>query len=113
MPNRSQTTPESEALGAVVRRRREQRGMTPQQLAQRLEFVDPAGWDVARVRRLEYGRLRHPPLRTLRALQLVLGLSLDELIWAQPEADALTRRYRRRPSGVQQFPMPRLLAVAA
>lgn len=111
MTTSSKTTPESEALGAVVKAARRRKGWSVAQLAQRLELADPRGWGEWKVRNLEYGRLRHPPIRTLRALSLALDLDVEQLVWAPQPAGTATEQYSHLLNSVQTLPNMTLAAA--
>ena len=67
MPSREQ--PGAATLGLLLRRHRERRGLTQEQLAER------AGLTVNGISQLERGERRRPYPHTVRALAAALGLS--------------------------------------
>lgn len=79
------TVTEAEEFGAAVRHYRTKQGWQRPELAMRLALVDPAGnWTKQKVTNVERGAIRHPPLREIRMLSIVLGCEIADLVWPKP-----------------------------
>ena len=76
------TVTEAQEFGDALKRLREERGWTRPELMRRLQEVDPGyDWSVQKIAHLERGNVRHPQLRHLRLLSIVLGCDISDLVW--------------------------------
>lgn len=76
------TVTEAQEFGDALKRLREGRGWTRPELMRRLQEVDPGyDWSVYKIAHMERGNVRHPQLRHLRLLSIVLGCEIRDLVW--------------------------------